>query len=169
MRSFELNPTPRATTPAKEYLTSRLGSAERVAAAHARLSALGERAGLRYGFERALVATTFDAHRVHHLAQAKGRGGDVVERFMRAYHAEGEDLADRATILRLAVDAGLEPADVERVLATDAFGDAVRADEAEARALDVHGVPFFLIDGRYGVSGAQPVEAFERILREASK
>lgn len=169
MRSFELNPSPRPTIPARDYLVRRLGGAERVDAAHARLAALGERAGLRYAFDRALVANTFDAHRVHHLAQAKGRGPETIERFMRAYHGEGADLADPDTITRLAVEAGLDEADVRQVLATDAFADAVRRDEAEARAIGVQGVPFFVIDGRYGISGAQPVEAFEEALRAIQK
>ena len=167
MRSFELAPRQGASEPAKGILARKFGSAEAVEQAHRRLAAMGERAGIRYDFERALVANTFDAHRVHHLAKARGRGAQVVERLMRAYHGEGADLADHATLRRLAAEEGLDAGEVDRVLASDAYADEVRADEAEAAALGIHGVPFFVLDGRYGVSGAQPVEAFERALRTA--
>jgi predicted DsbA family dithiol-disulfide isomerase len=169
LRSFELAPDRKGSQPAKAYLEKRLGGAERVAMAHERLSQIGERAGIHYDFERALVASTFDAHRVHHFAQTKGRGPETVERLMRAYHGEGADLSDHATIHRLAVEAGLDGAEVERVLSSDAFAKEVREDEARAIGLGIQGVPFFLIDGKYGISGAQPVEVFLRAIEMVRK
>ncbi|MEA3200146.1 MAG: hypothetical protein QOE90_1574 [Thermoplasmata archaeon] len=164
MRSFELNPRAGPTRPAKEYLAERFGSLARVEDAHRRLEAMGERVGLRYDFARQQVANTFDAHRVHQLAKTRGLGAPVVERLMRAYHGEGADLADRATLRRLALEAGLEASDVDDVLSSEAYADAVRADEALAAELGVQGVPFFVLDGRHAISGAQPVEAFARAL-----
>jgi predicted DsbA family dithiol-disulfide isomerase len=165
MRSFELDPTRGATAPAREHLARKLGGHARVDAIHERLAQMGERAGIRYDFGRQQVANTFDAHRVHHLAKARGRGPQVIERFLRAYHGEGADLADHATIRRLAAEEGLDAGEVDSVLASGAYGADVRADELEARELGIHGVPFFLIDGRYALSGAQPVEAFVQALR----
>lgn len=166
LRSFELNPQPRASEPAKPYLARRLGGEARVAAAHERLAAMGRAVGLAYDFDRALVANTFDAHRVHHLAKARGRGDAVVERFLRAYHAEGADLADHATLRRLASEAGLWAAEVDEVLASDRFAKEVRTDQAAAIGLGISGVPFFVIEGKWAVSGAQPVEAFAQALRQ---
>jgi predicted DsbA family dithiol-disulfide isomerase len=168
LRSFELDPTAGPTRPARERLVAKFGDPARLDAAHARLTAMGERVGIRYDFAAQRLANTFDAHRVHHLAKERGRGAEVVERFMRAYHGEGADLADHATIRRLAVEAGLDGEDVDRVLAGDAYAAAVREDELTARELGIHGVPFFLVDGQYGVSGAQPVELFARALKEVT-
>jgi predicted DsbA family dithiol-disulfide isomerase len=86
---------------------------------------------------------------------------------MRAYFTEGEPVGDRDTLVRLAAEAGLDPADVEQVLDTDEHTEAVRADEAEARALGITGVPFFVVDRKYGVSGAQPADQLLAVLERA--
>lgn len=166
-RSFELDPRAGPTTSARECLVGRFGSAAAVDAAQARLRAMGEQAGIEYEFERARVANTFDAHRLHHLAKSDGRGDVAVERLMRAYHAEGADLADHDTLRALAGDIGLQPKDVEALLASADYAREVREDEAAAHAAGVRGVPFFIFEGRYAVSGAQPVDVFEQVLRKA--
>lgn len=160
--SFELQPNARESRPVKEYLVERYGSAEAVDAAHERLARAGAAVGLDYDFDAALMANTFDAHRLTHLAKERGVGARVMDRFMRARQGEGADMADRATLRRLAVEAGLDGAEVDEVLASDKYVDAVRADEHIARELGIHGVPFFIIDGKYALSGAQPIESFER-------
>ena len=86
---------------------------------------------------------------------------------MRAYFTEGEPIGDRETLVRLAADVGVPAADVRAALESDAFADAVRADEAEARELGINGVPFFVIDRRYGISGAQPAELLLQALEQA--
>ncbi|HVM45026.1 MAG TPA: DsbA family oxidoreductase [Candidatus Thermoplasmatota archaeon] len=166
-RSFELQPDARRARPVREYLAERYGSLAQVDAAHERLARAGRAVGIAFDFERALMANTFDAHRVHHLAKARGLGERVMERFLRARQGEGADMSDHATLRRLALEAGLDGAEVDEVLASDAYAAAVRADEAQARAYGIHGVPFFLFDGRYAVNGAQPVEVFEQAIAAA--
>lgn len=166
--SYELDPTVRGARPVREYFAAeRPGALASIVASQDRLTEMGRHVGITYDFERQLMANTFDAHRLHHLAKARGLGGPVVERFMRARHAEGTDTSDHSTLRRLAVEAGLGAAEVDEVLAGDRFADDVRADEALAVSRGIQGVPFFILDGRLAVSGAQPVEQFEAALREA--
>jgi len=91
----------------------------------------------------------------------------VKDRFFRAYFAEGEPIGDRDVLARLAGEAGLDVAEVQSLLAGDRYADEVRADEATARSIGVTGVPFFVIDGRFAVSGAQPSEALLQVLDRA--
>lgn len=169
LRSFELNPRAGATRSARAYLLERFGSGEAIDAAHARLRSMGERAGIRYDFDRALVANTFDAHRIHHLAKTRERGAEAMERLMRAYHGEGADLADHDVLRALAAEIGLDAGEVDETLASDAFAREVREDEAAAREVGVQGVPFFVFDGRYAVSGAQPVDVLVEALRMSAR
>ena len=166
-RSFELQPNAQSSRPVREYLAEKYGSTAGIDAAHARLAASGRAVGIAYDFERALMANTFDAHRLHHLAKARGIGGAVMERFLRARQGEGADMAHHATLRALAVEAGLDGADVDRVLSSDEFAAEVRADEEQARAYNIRGVPFFVFDGRLAVSGAQPIEVFEQAIAQA--
>jgi predicted DsbA family dithiol-disulfide isomerase len=164
-RSFELDPTtesarhvgdgpPYADRLARKYSMSRAQAEQALASTTA--AAAGE--GLEFHLDRALAANTFDAHQVVHVAAQRGRQARVKERLMHAHFVEGEAVGDRATLVRLAADAGLDADEVQRALDTQEHADAVRADEAEAAALGIRGVPFFVIDRRYGVSGAQPPE-----------
>lgn len=116
-------------------------------------TAAGE--GLEFHFEKAQTSNTFDAHRVLHLARERGKQAAVKERLMRGYFTEGAPIGDHATLARLAADAGLDEQEVKDVLAGDRYADAVRADEALAQEIGISGVPFFVLGGRIGVSGAQ--------------
>ena len=123
--------------------------------------------GLDYHFERAVPANTVDAHQVIHLAGERGVQDAVKERLMRAYFTEGEAVGDREVLVRLGAEAGLDADEVRAVLAEGRLVDAVRSDEAEAAALGARGVPFFVVDRRYGVAGAQPAEQFLAVLERA--
>ena len=114
--------------------------------------------GLEFHFERAQSGNTFDAHRVLHMAGERGVQGAVKERFLRAYMTEGEPIGEPEALARLAGEAGLDGDEVRAALESDKYASDVRADEEEARALGIHGVPFFVIAGRLGVSGAQSPE-----------
>jgi predicted DsbA family dithiol-disulfide isomerase len=173
-RSFELDPTATSALfpgdgPAYvERLAAKYGmSSEQAQQAVASTAATAAGVGLDFHMDRALAANTFDAHRVIHLAAARGVQAQVKERLMRAHFEEGAAVGDRATLVGLAGQAGLEPAEVERVLASGEYADAVRADEAEAAALGIRGVPFFVLDRRYGVSGAQPADHLLAALGQA--
>ena len=173
-RSFELDPTTQSlSTPGEgpghaELIASKYGMP--LAQAEAAVASVTEAAagqGLDFHLDRSLRSNTFDAHRLIHLAADHGLQDEAKERFMRAYFSEGEPVGDRAALVRLAVDAGLDGDDVERVLAGEEYADAVRSDEAEARALGISGVPFFVVDRKYGVSGAQPAEQLLQVLDRA--
>lgn len=130
--------------------------------------------GLDFRFDRIRPGNTFDAHRLLHFAlESDPQGGlqdKLKERFMRGYLCEGEAIGEREALLRMSLEVGLAQADVERILETDEFSEEVRADEAQARSIGIRGVPFFVIGGKYAVSGAQPAEllkgAIERAARE---
>ena len=123
--------------------------------------------GLNFHLEQAKRSNSFDAHQVIHLAGKRGVQDAVKERLLRAYLSEGEAVGDRGVLVRLAADARLDAQEVSAALADQRFAEAVRADEQEAASLGAGGVPFFVIDRRYGVSGAQPAEQFLRVLGKA--
>jgi predicted DsbA family dithiol-disulfide isomerase len=169
-RSFELDPTAprRREGELVDHLARKYGMArEQAVASQTHLTATAAEEGLDFHFERAQGGNTFDAHRLLHLAADQGRQGELEERLFEAYFTEGAPIGEVDTLRRLAVDVGLDAAEVDRVLAGDAFADAVRADEKEASDLGVSGVPFFVVDRRYGVSGAQPADVLLEVLERA--
>ena len=169
-RSFQLDPeAPRASgVPVAEVLARKYGVSQAQAAAmNNRVSTIAAEEGLEYHLDRAQHANTFDAHRLLHLAAARQRQPEVKERLMRAYFTEGEDMSDHETLARLAAEAGLDADEARTVLDGDAYADAVRADERRARLLGITGVPFFVVDEKYGVSGAQPASLLEEVLARA--
>ena len=123
--------------------------------------------GLDFRFDRARVGNTFDAHRLLHLAAQHGRQDAVKERLMQASFTEGEPIGDRDALVRLVAEVGIDADQAREVLESGRFAAEVRADQAQARAHGISGVPFFVVDGRYGVSGAQPVEALSQVLATA--
>ncbi len=169
-RSFELDPDAPQNYPGtlNEMLARKMRTTpEQAAQMNARVSGLATAAGLEYHLEQARPGNTFDAHRLLHLALERGVQGQLKERLMRAYFTEGEPIGDHETLVRLASEVGLPASEARVILASDAYGDAVRADEERAAAFGIRGVPFFVIDERYGVSGAQPAEVFLQALQTA--
>lgn len=169
-RSFELDPqAPRvqpgdmATRLAQKYGTG----VERARAMMDHVTQTAAEVGLTFDFSKAQPGNTFDAHRLLHLAAARGRQDALKTRLMAAYLCEGEAVGRPEVLQRLAEAAGLDATEVATVLGSDAFADDVRADERMAGQIGVRGVPFFVLDGRYGVSGAQPVEVFAQALAQA--
>jgi predicted DsbA family dithiol-disulfide isomerase len=123
--------------------------------------------GLHFQLARSRSGNTFDAHRVLHLAAARGLQDEVKERFFRGYMSEGQAIGEREVLVRLASEAGLATEEVRAVLASDRYASEVRAEEEAARKLGIHGVPFFVIAGKYVVSGAQPADVILRALEQA--
>ena len=179
-RAFELDPSAVSDAAGAEG-AQRPSYAQRLAAKYGTdvaggqqmvdtMTARGAEVGLDMRFDRAVGANTADAHQLLHLAEQRGGPAlqdAVKERFMRAYFTEGEAVGDHATLVRLAGEAGLDPAEAREVLASGSLLGAVRAQETEAAALGATGVPFFVVDRRYGVAGAQPVEALLGVLERA--
>lgn len=171
-RAFELDSAaPRVRDPAVSYserLSQKYGTT--LAQAEAMLQRMTEVAaadGLQFRFDRIRPGNTFDAHRILHLAHERHVQDAVKERLLRAYMTQGEAIGEPEVLVRLAAEAGLDAAEVRALLSSDRYGREVRADEQEARSLRISGVPFFIIGGRYGLSGAQPSETILGALTQA--
>ena len=169
-RSFELDPSapevPVETTVeslAKKFGTDVGGARELMA----RADGVAAAAGLEFHHADAPHARTVDAHRLLHLALDQGRQGELKEALLAAYFTRGESMGDHDVLRKVAVDAGLDPGRVDEVLGSEEYVDAVHADIAQARAYGANGVPFFVVDQRYAVSGAQPTEVFSQLLERA--
>lgn len=126
--------------------------------------------GLEYHLESVVLTNTFDAHRLTMFAKTKGLMKEMTERLLRAYFTESKHIGDHETLTELAVEVGLDREEVENMLASGAMADEVRADEQMAQQYRITGVPFFLINKKYALSGAQPtdmfVQALEKVLAE---
>ena len=169
-KSFQLNPAllTDPTVPIHEHLARAKGVAPAVARGwNEKLAETGRSEGLAYDFDRIVVANTFDAHRLIQMAKASGLQDEAEERIFRGYFGEGRNVADPSVLAELGAEIGLQPEAVVAALAGGDYADAVRADIAEARELGIDGVPFFVIDRRYGVSGAQDPETFIAALSRA--
>jgi predicted DsbA family dithiol-disulfide isomerase len=160
-RSFELDPSaPRERElPAAEHLAAKYGmSVEQAQASQSQLTELAAAEGLEYHLDRTRGGNSFDAHRMIHLAAAHGLQDAAKERLMRAYFTEAEPIGDPDTLVRLMAEIGIDEDEARSVLHGDAYADAVREDEHVATRIGIQGVPFFVLNRRYGVSGAQPAE-----------
>ncbi|MCR1782608.1 DsbA family oxidoreductase [Nocardioides carbamazepini] len=169
-RSYELDPfAPEVGTESTvQVLGRKLGADE--AATRAMMAQADEVAaakGLHFSHADALHARTLSAHRLLHLARAEGSQHALLEEVLAAYFTRGESLGDHDVLRRAAAAAGLDATRVAEVLGSDEFRDEVMADVAQARAYGSTGVPFFVVDGRFGISGAQPTELFEQALTQA--
>ena len=168
--SFQLHPDhPKGVrAPLEQTLAAKIGGTiEQVRAMNDRVKFLATAEGLDYDFDRYTFVNTFDAHRLAHLANAHGLGAVLHERFLRAQLIEGEVLDDANTLVRIAAEVGGPEDEAQRVLASDDYSVEVDEDTRELQALGGNGVPFFVFDRRYGISGAQPTEVFLQTLETA--
>jgi predicted DsbA family dithiol-disulfide isomerase len=168
-KSFQLNPGMK-TEPGKninEYLAEIKGwSLEQAKEANDYVMAMAIGEGLVYDFDKAVVANSFDAHRLIQLAKAYGKGNEMEEFLFEAYFTFGRNIADHAELLPLGIKAGLDKIAIDRMLSSDQYADKVKQDIQEAQQLGVQGVPFFAFNNKYAVSGAQPVETFLAALNQ---
>ncbi len=169
-RAFELDPSrpPGQTFDRLEALASKYGlTLERARAMEEEMERRAAADGLEYHLVPGVVGNTFDAHRVVHLAREAGREGAALERLYRAHFTEGRSIFDAASLAALAGEVGLDRGAVVEALAGRAFAAPVQAEERRARELGITGVPFFVLDGRWAVSGAQPAELLAKALAQA--
>lgn len=169
LHSFQLDPgaPPRDEQPLEERLAAKYGTTvEQIRTQQARIVALGAERGIDFRFDQAVGGNTFDAHRLLHLARVRGTQIELKQRLGRAYFTEGEPIGEAATLRQAALDVGLDAAEVDALLEGDAFADDVRADIEAAGRIGISGVPFFVVDGRLGVSGAQPPESLLDVLEQ---
>jgi predicted DsbA family dithiol-disulfide isomerase len=171
-RAFELDPSAPDVYPVTHSYADRLArkygrtkaQAEQMLA---QMTQLAASEGLTFDFSRIRSGNTFNAHRMLHLARTQGLGGALKERLFAGYFGQGEAPGDPETLLRLATDVGVDVDRAQALLSTDLYAAEVRAEQREAQAIGVSGVPFFLLGRRYGVSGAQAADVMVQALRRA--
>jgi predicted DsbA family dithiol-disulfide isomerase len=168
-RPFQLDATiPPGGISREEYVNRKFGP-ERAKEIYDRIRGVGAEVGIPFAFEKITRSpNTLDAHRVLRWALEAGCQEMLKERLLKLYFVEGADVGDHDVLARAAADCGMDAQAVRTRLATDEDVDAVRADIDAAQRMGVNGVPFFIINGRYGVSGAQPGEALAQAFRQAS-
>jgi predicted DsbA family dithiol-disulfide isomerase len=167
---FQLNPTmPKEGISRREYRTKKFGSWERSQELDARVVAVGQAEGIHFAFDRIeRTPNTLDAHRLVGLAERQGVQDAVVEALFRAYFTEGRDISNRQTLLDVVAGAGLDRHGAEAVLNRNDGLEAIKDGDALARRFRVDGVPFFIVNGTFTLSGAQPPEAFLAAFRQAT-
>ncbi|MDD9150121.1 MULTISPECIES: DsbA family oxidoreductase [unclassified Sporolactobacillus] len=170
-RSFELDPNAPVYSGLRieDILAKKYGiSIEQAKQANQGVAAQAAELGLLFDFEKMKPTNSFDAHRLAKYAKTQNRDAVLSEKLFKAHFTEGRDIGDRKTLSALAESAGLDRTEAEKVLQDQkAFADDVRKDEALARQYGITGVPFFLFNSKYAVSGAQPPETFRSALETA--
>ncbi len=169
-KSFQLNPELQssATKTVTDYLMEAKGwTAQQAKQANAQVTAMAEQAGLKYNLEKAVLANTLDAHRLIQLAKSKGKGDIMEELLFKAYFTDAENIADPVVLEKLGIQAGLSQQEVTTVVTTRQYEENVHQDIYESRQIGVRGVPYFVLNDKYAISGAQPAETFAGALQKA--
>jgi protein disulfide-isomerase len=170
-KSFQLDPSiPKMENPvnAYQYLADAKGiSVEESKTMHDNVVASAKRVGLSYNFDKAIVANSFDAHRLIQFAKTVDKGDLAEEALFQAYFTDGIDMANIDSLKVIGLKIGLADSDLNRILHSDEYSYDVSQDIQEGQNLGLRGVPFFVIDRKFGISGAQPVEIFVETLKKA--
>ena len=168
-RPYQLDPTiPEGGLDRAEYMAKKFGRDGRLETVHDKLTRLGAEVGVSFAFNKIKRSpNTLDAHRLIRWALSAGVQARVVDRLFEVYFAEGRDIGDRGVLSEIAGECGLERALVDELLTNAADVDLVREEIAEAQAIGVSGVPFFIFAGRLGVPGAQDASVLRRAMAQA--
>lgn len=171
-KSFQLDPAmpevPRYQENMYQFVAARKGiSYDQSVAMHEQVARMAENAGLDYQFDKMLVTNSLKAHRIIQMAKTKGLGEKAEERLFYAYFTEGKNLSDDAVLTELGISIGLTATEVKEALTNPVFQHQVEADGAEASRLGAKGVPFFVIDRKYAIAGAQPGTEILKVLQTA--
>ncbi|MDQ3111512.1 MAG: DsbA family oxidoreductase [Bacteroidota bacterium] len=169
-KSFQLNPDMKTdiSKNVNQHLSETKGiSLEQAKEMTSRVTEIAKEVGLNYNFDKAIVANSFDAHRLIQFAKRKELGDQMEEALFKAYFIDGKNTADHSTLLSLAVETGLEETETKAILESGIFADEVEADIELAGQIGVRGVPFFVFDRKYAVSGAQAPEVFLETMKKA--
>ena len=168
-KSFQLDPNFKAseTDNMIDHLAKKYGKdttwAEEMTA---NVTQTAKSAGLDFNFDKAIMANSFNAHRLLHLAKKYNLGDALKEQLLKAYFTDGKNVNDLDTLRELGLTAGLPKEEIETVLHSDAFSEAVEKDIAMAQQIGIQGVPFFVFDNKYAISGAQAEETFLQALEK---
>ena len=169
-KSYQLNPD-METDPDRninEYLAEAKGwSPEQARQMNQRVTNMAEEVGLEYNMDQAVVANSFDAHRLIQFAKTEGCGSEMEEALFKAYFTDGKNIADYEILVSLASEAGLDSDKAKEVLNNDKFANQVKHDIQIAKSMQVQGVPFFLFHRKYAVSGARESEVFLKALKQS--
>lgn len=168
-RSFQLNPSMETDpyTNINQYLVEAKGwSLEQAQQMNQRVTNMAADEGLEYNMDQAVVANSYDAHRLVQFAKDRGKGDEMEEALFKAYFTDGKNTADHDTLIALAKSIGIDPTEAESILQSNKYENAVDHDIAMAKNINITGVPFFLFDRKFAVSGAQETEAFLKALKQ---
>ncbi|MGI8635043.1 MAG: DsbA family oxidoreductase [Segetibacter sp.] len=130
------------------------------------MTAIAAEAGLHYDFDNAIINNTLPAHRLLHFAKEQGLQNELKERLFKAYYTEGKDTGDVETLVQLAAEVGLDEAASKKVLEENLYEEEVRKDQYDAYQIGVQGVPFYVFNNKYAVSGAQSPDVFAEVLED---
>ena len=169
-KSFELDPNSSKGYKGtmSELISKKYGiTIEEAQANNKRITNQAKEVGLVYNLEKAIPINTFYSHRLFQYAKQLGKDEEVVGLLFKAYFTDSKNISDIGTLVEISKQAGLEEKEVREVLSSDKYSDRVRSDEKEAQDIGITGVPFFIIDGKYSISGAQPIETFKKALEKA--
>jgi predicted DsbA family dithiol-disulfide isomerase len=167
--SFQLDPNAPFETDEtlNEMLSNKKGfSVEQAESANQRVAAMFQSAGLTMNYKQAVPVNTFKAHRLAHFAAEHGKQEEMQTRLFKAFFTDGQNVADTDALVEMAGEVGLDKEQARQALESDAYADSVRADIEQAASYGIHGVPFFIFDGKYAISGAQGTEAFSGALQQ---
>ncbi|KQT23289.1 disulfide bond formation protein DsbA [Chryseobacterium sp. Leaf405] len=168
-KSFQLDPTldPEETKTTFEYFKEKKGFPEAQAQQMiGQVKQMGASAGIDFNFEKALITNTFSAHKLLHLAKKYNKSNEMEEALFIAHFIDGKNVGDLETLISLADSLGIDKDEAKNVLASEEFNQEVNQDILEGKNNGVTGVPFFILNGKYAVSGAQPVELFANALQQ---
>lgn len=168
-KSYLLNPdmATDADKTLNEYLAENKGwTKEYTEQVQGHVTAMAAEVGLEYHLDKAVPANTKQAHNLIQLAKTKGKGEEMEEVLFRAYFTEGKNLDDTTTLMEIGKGIGLTSDEIETTLNNKSYDSSIEKDIYEGIQIGVKGVPFFVFDNRYGISGAQPLEVFTRTLRQ---
>lgn len=171
-RSFELGPnTPEDVSQSHAYLLAlKMGvSPDEALAMEQQITQAAQDAGLEFRYDLLKPANTRKAHQVLHLAKTQGKQSELAEKLLAAHFTDGRHVGQIAELVAIGAEVGLDPDEVVRVLESGAYVAEVDADIAQAQALGIRGVPFFVLNGKYGVNGAQEPEQFVAALEQAQQ
>ncbi|CAH0199608.1 DsbA family oxidoreductase [Chryseobacterium sp. Bi04] len=171
-KSFQLDPSldPKQTQNTIEYFREKKGFPEAQATQMiSQVAQMGKGAGIDFNFEKALITNTFSAHKLLHLSKKYNKSNEMEEALFIAHFIDGKNVGDTEVLVSLAENLGIDKEEARQAVTSDQLDYEVNQDILEARNNGVSGVPFFVLNGKYAVSGAQPVEAFEEALQQTYK
>lgn len=171
-RSFQLNPEMKTDpdTSINEYLAKTKGwSLEQARQMNQRVTDMAADEGLEYNMEQAVIANSFDAHRILQFSKDRGKGDEMEEILFKSYFTDGKNIADHRVLIKLSEAIGIDPTETRSILQSDKYANSVKHDIELANGINITGVPFFLFDRKFAVSGARETEVFLKALKQSWK